>query len=381
MHYFDNAATTFPKPEQVYAFMDTFYRNSGVNVGRGQFSKAAEAASLVAETRKLLLELFKCNSSYEVVFTPSATQALNTIMQGLNFTDGQVVYITPFEHNAVLRTLAHLKTILDLKVEFLDVDKITLNYDLEKIKYSFQKNRPDYVIMSHASNVNGKVAPIKDICILAKQYNATTLVDMAQTAGLIDINIVGSKVDFAVFAGHKTLYAPFGVAGFVTNQADKLQPLIYGGTGVNSISETMPTSGPERFEAGSLNISAIAGLNASLKWINEIGIENLLCKENETTDKLLELLSHYSNITVLRSKTDSIGVVSCVFDGYSSDNIGQILNEHDIAVRTGLHCAPQAHEFMDTSPGGTVRFSVSYFTNENDFRALQKALDYIEING
>lgn len=381
MYYFDNAATTFPKPEQVYSFMDNFYRNCGVNVGRGQFSKATEAASLVAETRKLLLELFKCNHSYDVVFTPSATLAINTILQGLNITDGQVVYITPFEHNAVLRVLNHLKKIIDLKIFTLEVDKKSLNYDLQKIKYAFHQAKPDYVIMSHASNVIGKIAPIKEICKLAKQYKATTVVDMAQTAGLIDTNIQESQVDFAVFAGHKTLYAPFGISGFITDKVDKLKPLIYGGTGGDSINEAMPLNSPEKFEAGSTNILSIAGLNASLKWINEIGINKLFEKEKETTEKLLELLSHYSNISVIRSKADNIGVVSCTFDGYSSDNIGHILDEYGIAVRTGLHCSPQAHKFIGTSPGGTVRFSISYFTTDEDMATLQKTLDYISLNG
>ena len=381
MHYFDNAATTYPKPEQVYAFMDSFYRSNGVNVGRGQFSIAADTSLLVIETRTLLQQLFKCDKTYDVIFTPSATIALNIIIQGLDFKDGQVIYITPFEHNAVLRTLNFIKKKVNLNIRILDVDKTNLNYDLQKIKYDFQKFSPDYIIMSHASNAFGTISPIKEICELATKYKATTIVDMAQTAGLIDTNLIESKVDFAVFAGHKTLYAPFGIAGFITDKAYKLKPLVYGGTGINSISEEMPDEGVEKFEAGSMNVLSIAGLNASLKWINEIGIDKLIEKEKETMNKLLELLSHYPNITVFRSKTDSLGIVSCVFDGYSSDSIGKILNEFNIAVRTGLHCSPQAHDFIGTSPGGTVRFSISYFTKDEDLLALQKALDYINQNG
>ena len=383
MHYFDNAATTFPKPEAVYQFMDTFYRTYGVNVGRGQFETATKAASIVSQTREMLLELLGCNSSKEVIFTPSATEAMNVVLQGLNFTDGQVVYITPFEHNAVLRILNYLKTILDLKVIPLDVDKKTLSYDIEMIKYTFQKEKPDYVIMTHASNVFGNITPIKEVCELAKKHNATTIVDIAQTAGLLDINLTNVLADYAIFAGHKTLYAPFGIAGFIANKSNSLSPFIYGGTGIDSINPSMPQSTPEKFEAGSQNILAIAGLNASLKWIKEIGIKNIRDKETETTVKLLELLKSYYNITVIRSddEENNIGVVSCVFDGYSSDSIGKILDEHNIAVRTGLHCAPKAHEFIGTLPDGTVRFSVSYFTNNTDLETLKKALDYIEING
>lgn len=383
MIYFDNAATTFPKPEVVYNFMDSFYRTNGVNVGRGQFSLASVASALVEETRSLLLKRFYCCASRAVIFTPSATESLNIILQGLSWEDGQTVYITPFEHNAVLRTLTYLMQTYDINIKYLEPEKKTLRFDVEKIKYAFQTAKPSYVIMTHASNVFGCITPIKDICSLAKDFGATTVIDMAQTSGLIDINLSEMKADYCVFAGHKTLYGPFGIAGFLAEKKCNLKPLIYGGTGLDSANTSMPNTVPERYEAGSPNIGAIAGLNAALKWIEDIGIENIRAREKETTVKLLNMLNSYHNIKVLRGEDESqsIGVISCVFNGYSSDNIGQILNEKGIAVRTGLHCAPVAHKFMGTAPDGTVRFSISYFTSDDDLLMLKDALDYIEMNG
>ena len=237
------------------------------------------------------------------------------------------------------------------------------------------------MIVSHASNVCGVVAPIQELTSMAKAYGAITLVDMCQTAGLIDTDLSGTNIDFAVFAGHKTLYSPLGVAGVISNFDIKPAPLLYGGTGVESANQSLPETLPERYEVGSPNIASIAGLNASLKWIQQKGISEIHCKEQENRNKLISVLSGFSNIQVINtSETESIGVVSCVFDGYSSDNVGQILSEQGVAVRTGLHCAPYAHQFLGTYPAGTVRFSVSFFNTDEDFEALRNALEYIEIN-
>lgn len=381
MIYLDNAATTFPKPENVYSFMDNFYRQCGVNVGRGQHRLTDKASYLVGETRELILTLFNCPQK-KVVFTPSATESINIILQGLNWRDGLNVYVTPFEHNAVLRVLHYLKGVYDLNIEELYVDKNTIDYDIERIKYQFYDKRPHVVILSHASNVCGLVAPIKEICELSKEHKAINIIDMAQTAGLIETDLNEVKADYIVFAGHKTLYAPFGVAGIIMANDTSLRPLLYGGTGIDSANPGLPESIPERYEVGSLNIQAIAGLNAALKWIFDTGIEKIYRKDIENTRKLLDVLSHFKNIKSvgIKSLENHIGIVSCIFEGYSSDNIGQILNGNDIAVRTGLHCAPNAHKFLGTFPGGTVRFSVGYFNSSSDFDELHKTLTIISEN-
>jgi len=379
--YFDNAATTFPKPEEVYIFMDKFYREYGVNVGRGQHKLAFTASNLIAETRILLQDLFHCPNK-KVVFTHTATEALNIILQGLPIGDNYNIYLSPFEHNAVTRVINYLQSIYKLNIHTLMVDKTTFTYDLEKIKYQFTENKPNIVVVSHASNVCGVVAPIDDICVLSKAYDAINIIDMSQTAGLIDTDLSSDAFDFAVFAGHKTLYGPLGIAGFTCSGAVKPAPLLYGGTGVDSANQNLPETIPERYEVASPNIIAISGLNAALKWIDKVSIKSIFEKEKKNHKRLLEVLRNFDNIKIVSPTNEdtAIGVVSCVFDGYSSDSIGQILTEHDIAVRTGLHCAPSAHQFLGTFPSGTVRFSVSYFNDDSDFEKLQEVLEYIEDN-
>lgn len=378
--YFDNAATTYPKPESVYDFTDRFYRECGVNVGRGQHKLASKASALVQETRELILELFHCPAK-KVVFTHTATEAINFVLRGLPVNNKYTVYISPFEHNAVTRVLYHLQSMYDIQVETLCFDKATMTYNFPKIRNQFAEKKPNWMVVSHASNVCGVVSPIKELCHLSKEFGAINLIDMCQTAGLVDADLSGEDIDFAVFAGHKTLYSPLGIAGVVSSFAIKPQPLLFGGTGVDSANQALPESVPERYEVASPDIAAIAGLNASLKWIKKTGIQNIYEKEQENFKRLVELLSRYKNIKIIDTiDVESIGVVSCLFEGYSSDSIGQILSEQNVAVRTGLHCAPTAHKFIGTFPAGTVRFSVSYFNSDEDFDVLEAALDYIELN-
>lgn len=379
--YFDNAATTFPKPEEVYTFMDEFYRKYGVNVGRGQYSLADKASFLVEETRELILDLFSCPQK-QVVFSASATEALNTILRGIEWKDGYSVYVTPFEHNAVLRVLRYLQSIYCLQIRELAVDKESMTYDLEAIKYQFQESKPNVVILTHASNVCGLITPLEEICKIAKNDNAICIVDMAQTAGLISTNLNQISIDYAVFSGHKTLYGPFGIAGFILDRNVSLKPFIYGGTGTDSANPDMPNVIPDRLEAGSMNILSIAGLNAALKWINKTGIEQIRNREVNNLRILVNVLREFDNINIigLGDLNKHIGIVSCNFNGYSCDNIGQVLSRNNIAVRVGLHCAPNAHKFLGTFPAGTVRFSLGYFNSKSDFDQLYFALEIIYAN-
>jgi cysteine desulfurase family protein len=379
--YFDNAATTFPKPEEVYAFTDKFYRECGVNVGRGQHKLAAKAMALVSETRELLLSLNHCPSK-RVVFMNTATEALNTILRGIRLNDGSNIYISPFEHNAVMRTLHYIAQSKQINVITLSFDKEIFKYDIEEIGYQFMEHSPSLVVISHASNVCGLIAPIMEIATMSKQHGSVNVIDMCQTMGLVETELNTSNIDYAVFAGHKTLYAPFGVAGFICATDTGLEPLLYGGTGVDSASRTVPETVPERYEVGSPNIMAIAGLNAALKWSQRIGMDKIYESEQRNRICLLDLLRKFENIRIIPSRMTekATGIISCLFDGYSSDNIGQVLSEQDVAVRTGLHCSPDAHRFLGTFPTGTVRFSVSYFNDESDFGKLRDALTYIREN-
>lgn len=376
--YFDNAATSFPKPEAVYQAMDDCARNYGVSMGRGQHLLSAKASHVADETRELLLHLFHCTNK-KVVFTNTATEALNIILTSQIISEECIVYISPFEHNAVTRTLHHIAENKHIKIRQLMVDSATLCYDIPAIQQQFQDEPPHCVIISHASNVTGAVAPIRDIFSLAKRYNSVTVADMCQTAGLIDTDISSSDFDFVVFAGHKTLYGPLGISGFICQYPEQLPPLIYGGTGIESANQDMPASSPERFEAGSHSSIAIAGLNASIKWLLDMSIQNVYEREQDNKRRLLELLTQYDNIRIIHAK-NQIGLISCLFDQYSSDEIGQVLSEQHIAFRSGLHCAPYAHRFINTFPAGTVRFSVGYFNTEDDFSMLDHALQYIYEN-
>lgn len=376
--YFDNAATSFPKPEAVYRAMDDCARNYGVSMGRGQHLLSAKASHVADETRELLLQLFHCTNK-KVVFTNTATEALNIILTSQIISEKCIVYISPFEHNAVTRTLHHIAENKHIKIRQLMVDSATLCYDIHTIQQQFQDEHPHCVIISHASNVTGAVAPIRDIFSLAKRYNSVTIADMCQTTGLIDTDISSSDFDYVVFAGHKTLYGPLGISGFICQYPEQLPPLIYGGTGIESANQDMPMSSPERFEAGSHSSIAIAGLNASVKWILDTGIQNVYEREQDNKRRLVELLTQYDNIRIIQAE-NQIGLISCLFNQYSSDEVGQVLSEQHIAFRSGLHCAPYAHRFINTFPAGTVRFSVGYFNTEDDLSMLDHALQYIYEN-
>ena len=377
MAYFDNAATTYPKPECVYSFMDEFYRNHGGNAGRGNYALANTARGIIEETRELLKDLLHCPAK-QVVFTPSATVALNMIIQGVIKAGAKTVYISPFEHNAVTRTLHHFEKTGMVDVIDLAVSD-TLEYDLSRIRYQFEKAKPDFVIVSHASNVIGLVAPVDNVFSLAKRFGAITLVDMAQTAGLIDLNVGLETIDFAVFAGHKTLMGPTGISGFIMKPSFELPPVLFGGTGFDSANQDMPSSLPERYEMGTLNTMGVAGLNAALKWIKEKTIAEM-CREEELQRKhLITILKDYDFLKVVGNVEGLkyVGIVSILLDGISSDITGSIFAERDISVRTGLQCAPKAHQFLGTYPAGTVRFSVNALTPEKDFRELRITLDEI----
>ena len=377
MAYFDNAATTYPKPDEVYSFMDAFYRTHGGNAGRGDYDLANTAKGVIDETRGLIQTLLHCPAK-QVVFTPSATIALNMIIQGLIADGAKNFFISPFEHNAVTRVLHHFEKRGQISVTELTVSK-ALKYDLERIRYQFDLLRPDAVVISHASNVIGLVAPVEQIFELAKEYGSKTLVDMAQTAGLVDLNVGLETIDYAVFAGHKTLLGPTGISGFVMKPNDNLSPVLFGGTGYDSANQNMPDNIPERYEMGTLNIAGIAGLNAALKWIKDQTIEKLFKQEEEQRQRLLQILTDYDFLTVVGNVEGQkyVGIVSCLLDGISSDSAGNVLAERGISVRTGLQCAPKAHQFLGTYPAGTIRFSVNAFTNDKDYKELRAALDDI----
>ena len=345
---------------------------------------AAESSKIIFETRGFIQKIL-CSPNKDVIFAPSATVALNMVIQGLLADEKKkTVYISPFEHNSVTRVLHHFEKRGKICVRRLFVSP-DFEYDIEKINAQFAEIPPDIVIVSHASNVIGLVAPVLEIFAAAKKYGAHTVTDMAQTAGLVPLDVASDLVDFAVFAGHKTLYGPFGIGGFAKNCNVALEPVLFGGTGVDSANQEMPENIPGRYEMGSQNICAVAGLHAAAQWFLQNQNE-IRAAEEENHRRLLEILRQYDFVKIagpadrFSEKTKCIGVVSTVFDGYAAEDIGNVFDEMEIAVRTGLQCSPLAHKFLRTFPAGTVRFSVGYFTGEEDFCALEKAMEYIEEN-
>jgi len=377
--YFDNAATTFPKPSSVYDYADAFYRNSGGNIGRGSNALAVAAGEVAKAAKYNLRKLYGCPAS-EVVFTASATDALNRVLLGLRLAARDVVYCTPFEHNAVTRPLSHLVEATGIEIKVLPFDAATLVPHYKEIEADFAAQPPRLVVMTHASNVCGAVVPVERIARIAKAHGATTVIDMSQTAGLLPLQLSSDLFDFAVFAGHKTLYGPFGVGGFFCKRGTTLKPVFFGGNGVNSIEQRLPKNIVQMEEIGSQNTYAIAGLKASTDWILDQGLEEVRKTETRNRDRLLECLraADFCSLIGDDMECDRIGVVSVLLDGYSPDEGGMVLGQCGVAVRSGIQCAPYAHRFLGTLPAGTIRFSVSALTGGSEFEALERALDTIE---
>ena len=378
MIYLDNAATTYPKPEEVYKAMDHTARNMCVNAGRGSYKMAREASALLVETKKMMRDLIHVDQRCPVVFSPSITVAINQIGNGLNIDKGANVFVSPYEHNAVARCLESLSKRNGFHIRQIPIDKDTLRIDIDQMRYEFSKNKPAAVFCTHVSNVTGYILPIKDIFSASKKYGAVNVLDSAQSLGIIDVHAESINVDIVAFAGHKTLYGPLGIGGFVNCTEIQLSPALFGGTGSDSLNLDMPNDPEGRYEAGSQNIIAISGLNAALKVLKP--------SDNRTVEKELTafLIDEIGKIKKVRCITygnleDQTGIVSFTVDGYNSSDIGLILDEdYDIAVRTGYHCAPYIHEKMGVIKNmGTVRVGVGRFNTKEDINSLISAIKEI----
>lgn len=378
MVYLDNAATTFPKPEAVYEAMDTANREYAVNAGRGSYKAARKASKIITDTKQKIRDLVKADINAAVVFTPSITIALNQIINGLDIRKGAVVYVSPYEHNAVARTVHKIEVERKIKVKQLPINEIDLSIDIEKVKYEFSKDKPEYIFCTHVSNVTGYILPIREIFGEAKKYKAVTVLDSAQSLGLVDVNSNEVDADIIAFAGHKTLYGPIGVGGFINISGVKLGTFITGGTGSDSLNLDMPIGSEAHYEAASSNVVAIYGLNKALEELNQR--ENYQ-KEKELTSYLLDELKTIKGIKTYSYENDNkqIAVVSFTMDGYKSEDIGNILDEDfDISVRTGYHCAPYIHKYLkDEKSLGTIRVSIGQFSRKEDIDKLITALKEI----
>lgn len=377
MIYLDNAATTFPKPESVYVAMDKMNREGAVNAGRGSYKLAQEASKLIADTKTKIRQLVHIDDTAAVVFSPSITIAINQIVNGLGLRQKAVVYVSPYEHNAVARSLHELSKRNELNVKELPLDN-GMEIDIEKMKYEFSKDKPEAVFCTHVSNVTGYVLPIEEIFKEAKKHGSINILDSAQSLGLLDVRADLMDVDLIGFAGHKTLYGPFGIGGFINVSGVSLDTFIAGGTGSDSLNLEMPSGNETRYESSSSNIVAIAGLNAALECLNQ---KEHLEQEKEMTSYLIERLSSVKEVKMLLPSNleKHVGIVSAIVEGFNSEDIGTILDEDfDIAVRTGYHCAPYIHKYLkDAASLGTVRIGIGQFTTKEEIDLLIKSLKEI----
>lgn len=375
MIYLDNAATTFPKPEEVYDAMDRANRTMAFNAGRGSYEAARIAAQLIDEVRAKISALLHAEKCANVVFTPSVTHALNQIAWSMPIDAQTVIYLSPYEHNAVARVFQAVSREKGCRVKLLPLAP-DLKIDLDRVNYEFSTEKPSYVFVSAVSNVTGYILPTREIFEAAKEYDAVTVLDAAQAAGLLPIDMEQAAADFVCFAGHKTLNGPFGAAGFAIRRGVELIPLFSGGTGSDSLNLDMPSSAPGRYEASSPNIVALAGLDAALQVNN---IKTHLETVRELTQYAITQLSGLSHIHLKGAYEDgsTLGILSLVVEGYLSDEVGQILaEEYDIAVRTGYHCAPYIHDFLGDKPyHGTVRIGLGPFNTKEDIDGIVSALE------
>lgn len=380
--YLDNAATTFPKPENVYGAVNDFQRKYAVNAGRGQYKAAKTASDMIVKTRKSLASLVNADDEKRVIFTPSATIAMNQVLGGITYSSETIVYISPFEHNAVVRPLYKLQQQYGFRIELLPFDPVTQTLNMQTMKNQFALKHPDVVILNHVSNVTGLILPIEEIFAVSRRYGAINILDASQSLGMIPVDLNRSKIDFLIFAGHKNLYAHFGVGGFVYNSKVKLNTFISGGTGSDSLNPEMPDSIPLRFEPASHDVIAIASLNASLDWLNNTGVENIYRHKLKLTEYLIDCLSEIKTIKlyVPADRNQHIAIVSMTHKEYRPEEIADILdNDYNIAVRCGFHCAPFVHKLIGTEDtGGTVRISLGYFNTQEDIDTLKEALIEIE---
>ncbi len=368
MIYLDNAATSFPKPKKVYDEMINCMKNYCANPGRSSHKMALEADMKVMEIREKLAQFFTIKNPLNIIFTKNATEALNIGIKGL-LKNGDHVITTSIEHNSVLRPLNTMSK-NNIAVTFLNVNKDGY-IDISELKRKIRRETKA-IIINHASNVLGTVQDINSIGCLARGQGILFMVDASQSAGNIPIDVIKDKIDILAFPGHKSLLGPQGTGALYIGDEVKLSGYIDGGTGSNSNSMEQPDFLPDRFESGTLNTPGLAGLCEGVKFIEDIGIENIHKHEMNLLQCLFEEFNKLSYIKIYgcRDFVNRSSVISINIDGIESSEVGYQLSEGGIAVRTGYHCAPLIHNIIGTKNIGTVRISPGYFNTFEDIYAL-----------
>lgn len=376
--YLDNASTTFPKAPTVATAMSDYITNRGININRGSYALAYDVEDIIYTTRQRLHPLFNGHDPAHVIFTQNVTMSLNMVIKGL-LKAGDHVLVSSMEHNAVMRPLTQL---LDKGITFDTIPcDSTGSIQMDSIEPLIRPNTVALII-NHASNVCGTIQPLELIGPICKAHNLQFIVDAAQTAGVIPIDVKACHIDALCFTGHKGLLGPQGIGGIILTKemAQNLTPLIAGGTGSFSHLETMPTHMPDAFESGTLNLPGIIGLNEGLAYIESQGMENIHNHELALTQAFLEGLQSIDGINIVGKQNiqDRTAVVSITIDGMDPANIAyELESTYHIMTRVGLHCAPRAHQTLRTYPEGTVRFSFGYANTHKDVESALSALNTI----
>lgn len=377
MIYLDNGATSFPKPLSVRQNVDISLKKFSANPGRSGHSLSLRAAKEIFECRKRLKELFNVNSEEEIIFTENCTMALNTVIFGL-LSEGDHVLISSMEHNSVTRPLESLK---DKGVTYSTFDySYDDNVTVDNVR-NLIKPETKLVICTHASNVFGFRFPIERICALCHAYGILFCVDSAQSAGVFDIDVGTNQYDFVCMSGHKSLYGPMGTGVLILNNR-KLKPLLYGGTGTESVKKSQPEGLPEKFESGTQNMNGISGLKAGVDFVKNRGIKNIYNHEYKLAKRLFNGLANNRKVITYNKSFDYgkvAPVVSFNIDGVYSEDLVAKLNKYGIMTRGGLHCSPLAHTTMNTIENGTVRVVPGAFNTINDINYLLNVIRKLTI--
>lgn len=377
--YLDNAATSYPKPSEVTDAVYDFMINNGTSSGRGSYKKAMESDFLVYRTRKIVASFFNFNDPKKVIFTCNVTEALNLAIRGI-VKEGDNVITSSLEHNAVWRCLKTLEKERNISITKIHSTKEGYT-SIEDIENNIKDNT-SLIVFTHASNVLGTIQPIKEIGFIARKYKIPFLVDAAQSAGVIPIDIREDNIDLLAFTGHKSLLGPMGTGGLIINCDYEINPLKAGGTGGDSSYEYQPDYYPNKLETGTLNVSGIVGLGEGIKFIQKNGLKNIQEKENKLIKYALDKLRLVDNIDIYGPKKSEkiVGVISFNIKNMRAEDVAYELdNNYGIMVRSGLHCSPNAHDLVGTKEIGALRIGVGYFNEKEDIDNLVKALNEIQV--
>lgn len=363
--YFDNGSTSWPKAPGVTEAMSELLLNGAFNINRGNYEGAYEVEGVVLETRDQIARLFHAQDSRNVIFSPGITYSLNYFIKGF-LKSGDHVIVTGIEHNAVMRPLRQMESQgVTYDIAPADEEGTVLPESIEELIVPKTKA----VIVSHASNVCGTIIPIEAIGDICHRHHLFFVVDTAQTAGTLEIDMQKCCIDYLAFTGHKGLLGPQGIGGFLISEEldEQMKPYIAGGTGSQSDSLDMPQNLPDKYESGTMNLPGIIGLHAALSYIEETGIQNIHKKKMGLTGYFLEKLREFAQVRIVGKQDikDRVAVVSVDFQ--SIDNAiaaFELEQRYGIMTRVGLHCAPIAHKSLHTYPQGTVRFAFTVANNE-----------------